>query len=179
MKVPVLTAISAYMLPVTILAILCVGFIRKVKIFETFTEGATEGISTVIRILPTLVGVMTAIGAFRASGALDAVVKLLAPLASLLGIPAETMPLVLMRPVSGSATLAIAAEIINKYGPDSCVGRVASTMLGSTETIFYTLAVYYGSVGVRNIRYTLIAALVADGVSAVSSALLCALIFGR
>lgn len=179
MKISVLTAISAYMLPVAVMAILCAGLAKKVKIFETFTEGASEGITTVIRILPTLVGIMTAIGVFRASGALEAVVSLLAPVASLFGIPAETMPLVLMRPVSGSATMAIAAEIINMYGPDSYVGRVASTMLGSTETIFYTIAVYYGSVGVRNIRYTLVAALIADGVSAVSSALLCVLIFGR
>ena len=179
MKSSVLAAISMYILPVVILVILGVGLIRKVKIFEAFTEGAAEGITTMARIMPSLVGILTAIGVFRASGALDAVVGLLAPAASLLGIPAEAIPLVLMRPVSGSASLAIVSEIISKYGADSYVGRVACTMLGSTETIFYTLAVYYGSVGVRNIRYTLAAALVADGVSAVASAFICALVFGR
>ena len=112
-------------------------------------------------------------------GALDAIVGLLTPAASLLGIPAEAMPLVLMRPVSGSASLAIVSDIIGKYGPDSYVGRVVCTMLGSTETIFYTLAVYYGSVGIKNIRYTLAAALIADGVSAAASAFICALVFGR
>jgi spore maturation protein B len=179
MKLSVLTAISAYVLPVTILIILCAGFIRKVRIFEAFTEGASEGITTVVRILPSLVGILTAIGVFRASGALDALVGFLAPAASLLGIPAEAMPLVLMRPVSGSASLAVVSDIISKYGPDSYVGRVVCTMLGSTETIFYTLAVYYGSVGIRNIRYTLAAALIADSVSAMASAFICALIFGR
>ena len=165
------------MLPVAVMAILCAGLAKKVKIFETFTEGASEGITTVIRILPTLVGIMTAIGVFRASGALEAVVSLLAPVASLFGIPAETMPLVLMRPVSG---------VLPWRSPpksSTCTARIHTseewqTMLGSTETIFYTLAVYYGSVGVRNIRYTLVAALIADGVSAVSSAW-CVLIFGR
>lgn len=179
MKTSALTSISMYMLPVTILVILGVGLKRKVRIFDAFTEGAAEGVSTVIRILPSLVGILTAIGVFRASGALDAIVGLLTPAASLLGIPAEAMPLVLMRPVSGSASLAIVSDIIGKYGPDSYVGRVVCTMLGSTETIFYTLAVYYGSVGIKNIRYTLAAALIADGVSAAASAFICALVFGR
>lgn len=179
MRSPVLTAISMYILPAAILLILGAGLVRRVKIFEAFTEGAAEGISTVVRILPSLVGIITAIGVFRASGALDAVVGLLAPAFRLLGIPAEAIPLVLMRPVSGSASLAIVSDIIRNYGPDSYAGRVACTMLGSTETVFYTLAVYYGSVGIRNIRYTLAAALIADSVSAVASAYICALIFGR
>ncbi|HOQ06330.1 MAG TPA: nucleoside recognition domain-containing protein [Clostridiales bacterium] len=179
MRSPVLTAISMYILPAAILLILGAGLVRRVKIFEAFTEGAAEGISTVVRILPSLVGIITAIGVFRASGALDAVVGLLAPAFRLLGIPAEAIPLVLMRPVSGSASLAIVSDIIRNYGPDSYAGRVACTMLGSTETVFYTLAVYYGSVGIRNIRYTLAAALIADAVSAVASAFICALIFGR
>ena len=174
-----MTAISMYILPAAILLILGAGLVRRVKIFEAFTEGAAEGISTVVRILPSLVGIITAIGVFRASGALDAVVGLLAPAFRLLGIPAEAIPLVLMRPVSGSASLAIVSDIIRNYGPDSYAGRVACTMLGSTETVFYTLAVYYGSVGIRNIRYTLAAALIADAVSVAASAFICALIFGR
>jgi spore maturation protein B len=178
-KYPLFTAISVYVLPLAVLAILGVGLARKVRIFEAFTEGAAEGISTVTRILPSLVGILTAIGVFRASGALDALVGLLAPAFRSLGIPAEAIPLVLMRPVSGSASLAIVADMLREYGPDSYVGRVACTMLGSTETVFYTLAVYYGSVGIRNIRYTLAAALIADVAGAVASALICALVFGR
>jgi spore maturation protein B len=132
-----------------------------------------------IKILPSLVGILTAVGVFRASGALDIVVRLLKPAATLLGIPAEAMPLALLRPISGGASLALVSDIIRVYGPDSYVGRVVSTMMGSTETIFYTLAVYYGSTGIKNIRYTLLAALIADGVSVIASAWVCALVFGR
>ncbi len=173
------TAISLYALPIIILAILGAGLLRNVRVFDAFTEGASEGVRTVIKILPSLVGILTAVGVFRASGALDFVVWLLKPAASLLGIPAEAMPLALLRPVSGSASLALVSDIIREHGPDSFVGRVVSTMMGSTETIFYTLAVYYGSAGIRNIRYTLLAALIADGVSVIASAWVCTLVFGR
>lgn len=173
------TAISLYALPIIILAILGAGLLRNVRVFDAFTEGASEGVRTVIKILPSLVGILTAVGVFRASGALDFVVWLLKPAASLLGVPAEAMPLALLRPVSGSASLALVSDIIREHGPDSFVGRVVSTMMGSTETIFYTLAVYYGSAGIRNIRYTLLAALIADGVSVIASAWVCTLVFGR
>ena len=173
------TAMSLYALPIIILAILGAGLLRNVRVFDAFTEGASEGVRTVIKILPSLVGILTAVGVFRASGALDFVVWLLKPAASLLGVPAEAMPLALLRPVSGSASLALVSDIIREHGPDSFVGRVVSTMMGSTETIFYTLAVYYGSAGIRNIRYTLLAALIADGVSVIASAWVCALVFGR
>ncbi len=179
MGVNVFTAISLYAMPVIILAILGAGLLRNVRVFDAFTDGASEGVRTVIKILPSLVGILTAVGVFRASGALDFVVWLLKPAASLLGVPAEAMPLALLRPVSGSASLALVSDIIREQGPDSYVGRVVSTMMGSTETIFYTLAVYYGSAGIRNIRYTLLAALIADGVSVIASAWICALVFGR
>ena len=175
----VLTQISLYALPIIILAILGVGLLRNVRAFDAFAEGAVEGVGTVIKILPPLVGIMTAVGVFRASGALDFIVWLLKPAASLLGIPAEAMPLALLRPVSGSASLVLVSDTIREYGPDSYIGRVVSTMMGSTETIFYTLAVYYGSTGIRNIRYTLLAALIADSVSVIASAWICALVFGR
>lgn len=171
--------ISLYAVPVLFLLILGVGLFKDVKVYDAFVEGAREGITTIVKILPSLVGLMTAVGVFRASGALDVVIFLLTPVASFLGIPAEAMPLALLRPVSGSASLALVADILKAYGPDSYVGRVVSTMMGSTETIFYTLAVYYGSVGIKNIRYTLIAALVADGASVVASAWICAMVFGR
>jgi len=179
MNLSFFTTVSLYAIPLIIIVILVSGILRKVRIYEAFTQGASEGITTVVKVLPTLVGILTAVGVFRASGALDFIIQLLAPAASLLGIPAEALPLALLRPVSGSASLALVSDIIARYGPASDVGRVVSTMMGSTETTFYTLAVYYGSVGIRNIRYTLGAALIADGISVIASAWICALVFGR
>jgi spore maturation protein B len=171
--------LSLYAVPVIFLIILGVGLFKDIKVYDVFVEGAKDGITTIVRILPPLIGLMTAVGVFRASGALDFVIAAVTPLASFLGIPAEAMPLALLRPVSGSASLALVADLLKIYGPDSYVGRVVSTMMGSTETIFYTLAVYYGSVGIKNIRYTLVAALIADGASVVASAWVCAMVFGR
>lgn len=171
--------ISAYAIPVIFLIILILGLIKDVKVYDVFVEGAREGITTIVKIIPTLVGLMVAVGVFKASGALELIILAFKPLAALLGIPAETIPLALMRPVSGSASLAIVNEIIRTYGPDSYIGRTASTMMGSTETIFYTLTIYFGSVGIKNIRFTLVAALFADLVSVTASAWVCALIFGR
>lgn len=179
MEPDVFYPISLYAVPVLFLLILGAGLLKKVKVYDAFVEGSSEGISTIIKILPSLIGLLTAVGVFRASGALDFLIYLVTPVASLLGIPAEAMPLALLRPVSGSASLALVSELISTYGPDSYIGRVVSTMMGSTETVFYTLAVYYGSVGIRNIKYTLIAALIADGVGVVASAWICALVFGR
>lgn len=150
---------------------------REIKVWDAFVEGAKEGIETIVRIIPSLVGLLVAIGVFRASGAFDLIIYAVGPVTSLLGIPPEVLPLALLRPVSGSASLALVSDIMKTYGPDSLIGRVASTMMGSTETIFYTLAVYYGSVGIKNIRYTLGAALLADAVSVLASAAFCTLIF--
>jgi Uncharacterized membrane protein len=174
-----LGAISAYAIPVIFLSILLLGLLKDVKVYDVFVEGARDGITTIVKIIPTLVGLMVAVGVFKASGALELLIMAFKPLALLVGIPAETIPLALMRPVSGSASLAIVNEIIQTYGPDSYIGRTASTMMGSTETIFYTLTIYFGSVGIKNIRFTLIAALLADLVSVTASAWVCALIFGR
>lgn len=171
--------VSQYAIPVLFLLILGIGLIREVKVYDVFVEGAREGITTIVRIIPTLVGLIVAVGVFRASGALDFLVYLSSPVSRLLGIPPEAMPLALLRPVSGSASLALVAETIKVYGPDSYVGRVVSTMMGSTETIFYTLAVYFGSVGIKNIRYTLAAALIADAVSVTVASWACTLVFGR
>jgi len=171
--------LSALAIPAMFLVILFTGLYENVKIYDVFIEGAKEGITTVVRIIPALVGLLVAVGVFRASGALDLLIFAAKPLASLLGIPTEAMPLVFMRPISGSASLAIVSDILKVHGPDSFVGRVVSTMMGSTETIFYTLTVYFGSVGVKNIRYTLISALLADTVSIVVSVWICTLLFGR
>ena len=171
--------ISGYAIPAVFLIILVFGMYKEIKVYDIFVEGAREGIITIIRIIPTLVGLMVAVGVFKASGALELLVHLFMPIAAVLGIPPETMPLALMRPVSGSASLALVAELIQTYGPDTFIGRTASTMMGSTETIFYTLAVYFGSVGIKNIRFTLAAALLADLASVTASAWACTIIFGR
>jgi len=171
--------LSIYAIPAIFLVILLAGISRGVRVYDVFIEGAKEGISTVVRIVPALVGLLVAIGVFRASGALDLLVNLFSPAASILGIPPEVLPLAFLRPVSGSASLALVSDIISASGPDSFAGRVASTMMGSTETILYTLTLYYGSVGVKNIRYTLAAALIADTASVVASVWACTLFFGR
>lgn len=171
--------LSGYAIPAIFLLILAIGAYKEIKVYDVFVEGAREGITTILRIIPPLVGLMVAVGVFRASGALDLLIYAISPVAGLLGIPSEAMPLALMRPISGSASLAIVSEIVGIYGPDSYIGRTVSTMMGSTETIFYTLTVYFGSVGIKNIRFTLIAALIADGVSVIASSWACALIFGR
>ncbi len=175
----IIKVLSAYALPVMFLLILSTGAYKGIRVYDVFVEGAKEGISTTVRIIPTLVGLMVAIGVFRASGALDLLVYAVKPAAYVLGIPPEALPLALLRPFSGSASLALVSDIIKVYGADSFIGRVVSTMMGSTETIFYTLAVYFGSVGIRNIRYTLAAALIADAVSVVASVWICTAVFGR
>lgn len=170
--------ISTYAMPVLILLILVAGFLRNVSVYDVFLDGAREGLQVTVRIIPSLIGLMVGVGVLRASGALDIFTGLLSPIAQILGVPSEAMPLAVMRPVSGSASLALVSELLREHGPDSYAGRVISTMMGSTETIFYTLTVYFGSVGIKNIRYTLLAALIADTVSIIVSAWSCALIFG-
>ncbi len=169
--------VSGYAVPLTFFFILLTGMLKGVRVYDDFAEGAKEGIATVVRIIPALVGLMAAISVFRASGALDLLVFVVSPITRLLGIPAEALPLAFLRPISGSATLAMVSDLLKKHGPDSFIGRVASVMMGSTETIFYTIAVYFGSVGIKKTRYTLAAALVAEAVGVLMSVWLCSLVF--
>lgn len=138
------------------------GLYRRVDVYAALTKGAEEGLGVLLRILPSLVGLMTAVYMFRASGAMDALARLLSPLLSAAGIPPETAPLLLVRPISGSGALAVGSELMERCGVDSYAGRVAAVMLGSSETTFYTVAVYYGAAGITKTRYTVPAALVAD-----------------
>lgn len=174
----IIRQISDYAIPAIFIIIISAAILRKVKAYDLFIEGAKDGIETVIKIMPSLVGLLVAVGVFKASGALDLLIILLRPLINLLGMPPEVAPLALLRPISGSASFAFVTEIIKAFGPDTYEGRVAATMMGSTETIFYTLAVYYGSVGIKNIRYTLIAAIMADIISVIASLWACRFIFG-
>jgi len=157
--------------PMILLGSAAWGLYRRVDVFEAITVGASEGLGTVVKIFPNLVCLLTAVYMLRASGAMEAFAGLLAPLFDLLGLPAETLPLMVIRPISGSGALAIGADIIETHGPDSLIGRVAAVMLGSTETTFYTIAIYFGAVGIRKTRYAIPAALLADFVGFVVAAL--------
>jgi len=171
--------VSSYALPAIILVILCIGLYKEVKVYDIFVESAKEGITTVIKIMPSPVGLLVAIGVFRASGALDLLIFALRPVTDFIGIPNEAVPLAMMRPISGSASLALISDIMKVHGPDSFIGRVVSTMMGSTETTFYTLALYFGAAGIKKIRYTLVAAMIADFSSILASVWICTLVFGR
>jgi len=175
----IIRQLTVYSVPSVILCILVFGYLRGVKLYEVFIEGAKEGFRISVSILPYLVTMLFAIAIFRESGTLDLITEAVAPALKLLGIPPEVLPLALMKPMSGSGSLGLTAEIIQKYGPDSLVGRIASTMMGSTETIFYTMAVYYGSVGIKKMRHTLVCALLAHAAGVIAACAVCAMVFGK
>jgi spore maturation protein B len=158
----VVNLISAFAIPMFIVVFLGWGLVKKVKVYEVFVEGAKDGFNTAVKIIPFLVAMLFAIGVFRASGAMDVVVALLSPLTNLIGMPADVLPLALLRPLSGSGSMGLMTELMKTNGPDSFIGVLASTMFGSTETTFYILAVYFGSVGIKNTRHALPAGLIAD-----------------
>jgi spore maturation protein SpmA/spore maturation protein SpmB len=157
-------ALSPWIMPGLMAGFLLFGLVRRVRVYEVFVDGAKEGFQVALKIIPYLVAILTAVGMFRASGALDALVSALGPWTSRVGLPAEALPMALLRPLSGSGAFAVLAAIINDpaIGPDSYTGMLVSTLQGCTETTFYVLAVYFGAVQVRRIRYTLAAGLLAD-----------------
>ncbi len=173
-------AVSPWILPLLMVGFLGFGLLRRVSIYEVFVEGAKEGFQVALRIIPFLVAILVAVGMLRASGALDAIVGVLGGITSRFGLPAEALPMALMRPLSGSGAYGILASIINdpSIGPDSYTGYLVSTLQGSTETTFYVMAVYFGAVQVRRIRHSLAAALTAD-VAGVVFAILACLFFLR
>ena len=169
---------SSYLIPLLLSFTALLALFRKVDVYGILTEGAQEGITILLRILPSLVGLMTAVYMLRASGALDCLGALLAPFLERIGIPQETAALLFIRPVSGSAALAVGSELMAEHGVDSYIGRVAAVMLGSSETTFYTVAVYFGSAGIRKSRYAIPAALIADAACFVSAAFAVRLLMG-
>ncbi len=169
--------IGVYLVPCIIALILLFGFFRKVPLFDTFLDGAKEGLRSTVSIAPALVGLITAVTMLKASGALDLFTAAVRPLAQALGLPPEVVPLTLLRPVSGSGSMALLNGIFADCGPDSFAGRVAAVMMGSTETTFYAIAVYFGAVGIKKTRHTIPAALSADLVSFLTSALAVRLFF--
>lgn len=154
--------ISILAIPLLIFSFLTFGLIKKVKVYEKFVEGAKEGFNVAVRIIPYLVAMLAAIGIFRYGGAMDLLIYVLTPVTNLIGMPAEALPMALMRPLSGSGSLGIMTEIIKTHGPDSLLGIMVSTYFGSTETTFYVLAVYFGSVNIQKTRYALPVGLMAD-----------------
>ena len=148
--------------PLTITGVALYGLGRGVDVYDALVQGAGGGLEVLLRIFPALVGLMTAVAMLRASGALELAAEALAPMLGRVGLPAQLLPLMLVRPISGSAALGVGAELIQTYGPDSQLGRTAAVMLGSTETTFYTIAVYFGAVGITRTRYAVPAALCAD-----------------
>ncbi len=172
-----LTEAGSWAIPMAIVIIVTAGMIKKVKVYEVFVEGAKEGFDVGIRIIPYLVAILVAIGMFRASGALDLIVNIIQPALSLIKFPAEALPMALIRPLSGSGALGVMTDLITTHGPESFIGRLASVMMGSTETTFYVLAVYLGSIGVRRSRHTLAACLIADFAGLSAAFIVCVLLF--
>ena len=168
---------TALIVPALLVAVAAWCVYKKVDLFSAMTAGAKDGWQVVKSILPSLVVLLTVVYMLRASGALEALAKLCAPLFSLLGIPAETAALIFLRPVSGSGALAVGSEIMSRFGPDSDLGRCAAVMLGSTETTFYVIAVYFGALGIKKTRHAVPAALAADLVGFITAALTVRLFF--
>jgi spore maturation protein SpmA len=177
--VRVVDAISKLSIPFLLSAIPLYAMIRQVKVYEEFVEGAKEGFQVALRIIPYLVAILVAIGMFRAAGGIELLSAALAPMMRLAHFPPDLLPLVLMRPLSGSGTLGVFAELVKQFGPDSLISRMAGTIYGSTETTFYVLAVYFGSVSVKRTRHAVLAGLTADLVGVIASVILCNWVFGK
>ena len=160
-----------YIVPLLIFAGAALALGRRENAYNLLLDGAAEGLRLLISLIPALVLLLTAVTMLRASGAMEVISNFLAPVFRFFGVPSETAMLVLVRPISGSAALAVGADLMRQYGVDSTVGRTAAVMLGSTETTFYTISVYFGAAGIRKTRYTVLAALVADTVGFVMAAL--------
>jgi spore maturation protein SpmA len=172
--------IAPWIIPGLIVGLLALGVVRRVRIYEVFIDGARDGFQVAIRITPYLVAILVAVAMFRASGALDLLVTPLGRFTEPIGLPAEALPMALLRPLSGSGAYGILAAIINDpaIGPDSYTGYLVSTIQGSTETTFYVLAVYFGAVGIRRIRHALVAALTADAAGVAAAVLSCSILYG-
>ncbi|WP_462429804.1 spore maturation protein [Fusobacterium varium] len=178
MFVIIMNQISLYAIPMIIFIIVGYAFlVKKVKVYEVFCEGAKEGFTTAIRIIPFLVAMLVAIGIFRSSGCIDIMMRVLDPVFSAIGMPGEVLPMAIMRPLSGGGATGIMNDLMLTYGPDSLIGRIASTMMGSTETTFYVLAVYFGAVSIRKTRHAVAAGLLADLAGLLTSVWICNLVF--
>jgi len=169
--------VSNLAIPLLIIVFVGYGAIKKVKVYESFVEGAKEGFNIAVKIIPYLVAMLIAIGIFRAGGGMDWLILFLQPLTNLIGLPAEALPMALMRPLSGSGSLGIMSENLAVYGPDSFIGILVSTFYGSTETTFYVLALYFGAVNIKNTRHALPVGLIADSAGILGALFIVKLLF--
>lgn len=167
-----------FIIPVMICGILLYGLRKKVAVYEEFTEGAKEGFQVAVRIIPYLVAILFAIGMFRASGAMELLTMVLKPILEPIGFPSELLPMALIRPLSGSGSIGVLADLIQTFGKDSLIVKMASTMFGSTETTFYVLAVYFGAAGIARYKYALKVGLLADLAGILASVFICRWLFG-
>lgn len=172
-----MTKISALCVPAMIFLIVVYALYKKVNVYEAFIEGAMDGVKTVFSIFAPILAILVAINMFKKSGAMDMLTALITPFARLISFPTEMVPFALLRPISGSGSLALATDIFKTYGTDSFVGRAVSTLMGSTETTFYTLSVYFGAVKIHNMRHSVKCALIADIVGIFVSVAVCRLVF--
>ncbi len=175
--IELLKIISNLAVPVVVLTIVVVGLVRKVKVYEEFVEGAKDGFTTAVKIIPYLVAMLVAIGMFRASGAMDFLTDAISPVTNLIGLPAEVFPLAVIRNLSGSGSLGLMTDLMKTHGSDSFIGHLSSVMMGSHETTFYVLAVYFGSVGVKRARHAPLSGIFADVISVIVSVLLVRALF--
>lgn len=171
-------ALGSFVMPIIFVFIITYGLFKKVDVFDAFLHGAAGGFKSAIGILPALCGLLAAVSMLRTSGALFAFIKIFSLFLHLLGIPPEILPLALLRPFSGSGSLAVAADIFKNFGANSYISKTAAVIMGSTETTFYAIAVYFGSVGIKNTRYTVKAALIADFCALITGVWICRLFFG-
>jgi spore maturation protein B len=169
--------ISVWAIPFLLVSIPLFGAAKRVKVYESFVEGAKEGFQLAIRIIPYLVAILVAVGMLRGAGAIDMLAYWLNPVLNRIGFPVEILPLAIMRPLSGSGSLGIVTELVKAHGPDSFIGRLAASAYGSTETTFYVLAVYFGSVGIKKARHAVISGIVADITSLIAAIIVCRLVF--
>jgi spore maturation protein SpmB len=176
--VRIVGAVSKLSIPFLLSVFPLYAALRRVKIYEEFVDGAKEGFDVALRIIPYLVAILVAVGMFRAAGGIGLLSRALAPVMQVLGFPTDLLPMVLVRPLSGSGSLGMFTELVKQFGPDSLIARIGGTIYGSTETTFYVLAVYFGSVGIKRTRHALLCGLAADLVSVIVSVIVCRLVFG-
>ncbi len=172
-----ISAGARWVLPLFLVGIPLYGYVRRVDVYAAFVEGAQGGFWTAIKIIPFMVAILTALSVFRASGAMDAFIKALTPVGRLIHLPGEVIPLLILRPLSGSASLAYSADLMRMFGPDSLIGLLGSAVQGSTDTTFFVLTVYFGSVGVRNVRYSVAVGLMGDVVGFAAALVAAKLLF--
>ena len=174
----IINYISIIAMPTVIFLIIANAFREKIPIFDIFLKGAVDGLQITLKIFPTLIGLFVAIGMLRNSGVLDFIIKIISPATEMLHIPGEILPLAMLRPISGSASMAVATDIIKTNGVDSFIGMLASVIMGSTETTLYTIAVYTSAVKVKKTRHILIASLMADMTGVITAIIICNKLFG-